>query len=460
MLSCKMSFGTTQRDALASSLTSSQSSRNRRRIGWRAALALKCTLVACAASSTAPIQAQEARGDLQLSLSGHSDVVKSEAQSILMPSDDVVLPTTSRQAAVKSLLNQTGAAAKTVLTSAKVGEAAGEAELVQQRFTNGRVNVERWVVETADGDFVNHGTYVRYNEAGQVVVSGRYDMGMRSGDWSREISGKEVEGLTRQALQGFKAPFASKAVFKNGQLNGDWTCSDSTGKLVFVWTFEKGKRNGPSTLFNAKNEVVASVQYKDNLADGPARVITAAGRSPEDIEFDNGRMLQRVAQYYPAQKVSPTNRQAAPKKALKSEDWFLVATPFNITSNSWERSEVTYQPTEQFEKIRHGRAVTFFPNGQRESEGQYEKGKRTGVFVWWYPNGQQKTVGEYKQDKEEGRWDWWHENGMREATGTFASGTKVERWSVWSPEGRLVKRAMADASVSRTAKAPSADPAR
>ncbi|MFK7734954.1 MAG: toxin-antitoxin system YwqK family antitoxin [Pirellulaceae bacterium] len=454
MLRRKTTPGTlVKRDFSPDSLRLGARSRLQDWLRCRAPFVLNCTLLACVSVSLTPIAAQERSEGLQLS---GSETPESQVKSILLPGETTGLPESPKVAEIQRLLNRTGAAAKKLGNAEKRAGSAGEAELVQQRFSNGRVNVERWVSETADGDFVNHGTYVRYNEAGQVVVSGRYNMGERIGEWTREISAKDVEGLTRQSLQGFKAPFTSKAAFAGGKLAGDWSCSDSTGKLVFVWSFKTGKRNGPSTLFNAKNEVVVSIQYKNDLADGPSRVITAAGRSPEDIEFENGRMLQRVAQYYPASNGSSKKREQAAKKVLKSEDWFLVATPFNVTSHSWEESEVTYLPTEKFAKVRHGRAVTFFPNGQRESEGQYEKGKRTGVFVWWYPNGQQKTVGQYESDKEDGRWDWWHENGMREATGNFASGIKVEQWSVWNPEGRLVKRARADSAASRTAQTPSA----
>ena len=44
---------------------------------------------------------------------------------------------------------------------------APEAEIVRQRFPDGKILVERWVVELASGDIVNHGEFVRYNQAGR-----------------------------------------------------------------------------------------------------------------------------------------------------------------------------------------------------------------------------------------------------------------------------------------------------
>lgn len=327
-------------------------------------------------------------------------------------------------------------------------DVSSEGEMVQQRYASGKVNVERWVAENEQGDLVNHGTYVRYNEQGHVIVSGRYKMGSRVGDWSKQLSSEESKKLTGSALIGFKPPFISKATFVDGQLSGDWTCSDSTGKLVFVWTFEDGKRNGTSTTFNAKSEVVRSITYQDDLANGPAKVALKADQPAQDIQFEKGRMLRRIEQHYPVAKKA--------KKRLKSQDWYLVPTPFNLADSSWELNQVRYQKFDKDDMIRHGRAITYFESGQRESEGQYDNGKKTGTFVWWYSNGQQKTVGEYQKDREEGKWSWWHENGMREASGTFAAGVKVDQWSVWSPEGKLVKRARPSnaAAAARTATKP------
>jgi len=121
----------------------------------------------------------------------------------------------------------------------------------------------------------------------------------------------------------------------------------------------------------------------------------------------------------------------------------LVPSSLNVAHSDWDASTVAYQSVAATETIRHGMAVTFYPNGQRESEGSYDHGRRTGTFAWWYANGQQKTVGEYRDDREHSDWAWWHENGMKQASGMFVDGRKVDEWSLWSAEGKLVKRTQA-----------------
>lgn len=312
---------------------------------------------------------------------------------------------------------------------------APEPELVRQRFPDGKILVERWVVEQESGDIVNHGEFVRYNQAGDVVLSGLYEMGEMTGEWYKLLTVEQVKELSGPNVAGFAAPFISRARFEAGEMTGEWICKDARGGLVFSWSFSKGKRNGPSTWYNSAGQLLQQLHYADNRADGPARVAIKADQQAKEVVFEGGRMLRRVDR--------PFADQSTGGK-IKSQEWYLVPTPYNIEFNDWVGNKVIYQPFDSSQVVRHGRSINYYENGQRESEGHYVNGKRHGTFVWWHPNGQQMTLGEYQDDHEEGTWVWWHENGMKEARGSYVLGKKVNEWSVWSAEGKLVKRTNID----------------
>ncbi len=309
------------------------------------------------------------------------------------------------------------------------------AEQVRQRFANGKPQVERWVVEDAKGNIVNHGKYIEYDASGATVATGNYVFGKRDGTWTQQISVEQAQRLAGAVDKSFSAPFTSRAEFKAGQLDGDWTVSDARGNLLSVWSFSQGKREGASSTFNSKGDVLQFVTYKSNIADGPAK-LAGKGEKPKDTVLTEGKMLIQVDQWYPA---GPNK-----KPVMKSQDWRLELVSLNIVACDWATNHVQYQAAGGTASIRHGLAVTFYPNGQRESEGHYDMGKRSGTFAWWYSNGQQKTVGEYQNDVEASEWTWWHENGMKQATGLFAAGKRIDEWSHWSPDGKLVKRTVAD----------------
>ena len=232
-----------------------------------------------------------------------------------------------------------------------------------------------------------------------------------------------------------RPPFFPKLDLRLATCRGEWICKDARGGLVFSWSFSKGKRNGPSTWYNSAGQLMQQLHYIDNLADGPARVAVKSDQPAKEVVFERGRMLRRVDR--------PFATQGTGGK-MKSQEWYLVPTPYNIESNDWVGNVVSYQAFDSSQVVRHGRSINFYENGQRESEGHYVNGQRHGTFVWWYPNGQQKTLGEYQKDKEEGDWVWWHDNGMKEARGSYVFGQKVNEWSVWSAEGKLVKRTSID----------------
>lgn len=318
-----------------------------------------------------------------------------------------------------------------------------EAELVRQRFANGKVHIERWVAESPEGDFVNHGTYTEFNAKGETVVTGEFRMGRRDGAWSKQLPLAVAQQLTNSIDRGFAPPFLSKAEFAQGSLTGDWTLADSRGNLVFVLSFENGKRNGTSSYFNSRGEVIRTITYIDNLADGPAKIALRKDQPPKDIQFSEGMMMDTAEEFYP--------QVRGKQRVLKTQEEVLVPTPINLESHDWENNIIKYRKYETADRVRHGRSITFYPNGQRESEGQYEQGNRTGTFVWWYSNGQQKTIGEYKNDETQGRWTWWHENGMREARADFVNGVRKSALSVWDQNGRLVKRTPAANDVPQVA---------
>ena len=317
--------------------------------------------------------------------------------------------------------------------SAAVGQSVGKAEMIRQRFANGKPQIERWVAEDTKGNIVNHGGYIEYDARGSVVMSGSYLQGKREGEWTKQITGEQVQSVLGQRDKEFVAPFTSRATFKTGKLDGDWTIVDGKGLLMSSWSYTNGARNGTSLLFNVKGEVTQSLTYKNDLADGVAR-IADAGTAAKETTFTDGLMLRQVDKWYPAVADKP--------RILQSQEWQLVPMPLNVASSDWATCSIAYKPADGMEPIRHGLSVTFYSNGQRESEGSFERGRRIGTFVWWYSNGQQKAVGEYGNDHENGEWTWWHENGMKQASGFYADGRKVEEWSLWNVEGKLVKRSI------------------
>jgi hypothetical protein len=68
-------------------------------------------------------------------------------------------------------------------------------EVIRERYPNGSVKIERGVALDADGNYMNHGMWKLWNEEGTLVAEGQYDMGERTGAWSKWHSRRDCPSL-------------------------------------------------------------------------------------------------------------------------------------------------------------------------------------------------------------------------------------------------------------------------
>jgi len=301
-------------------------------------------------------------------------------------------------------------------------------ELLQQRYPDGKIQTERYVVEDAEGNLVSHGPYKEFDSKGTVIRHGNYNMGKREGSWSQQVSAAQVQALAGTIDAGFRAPFTSDVTFADGKLNGDWTVSDAKGNPVLMWQFENGQRQGVSTWFDSKHTAIREITYAAGMPHGPATQTIAGQRTPNRIEFDKGRVVQ-------------TNTTWFEKGKKKAEEAVLIPSGRKLVSHDWWNSAVSSEGL-QGEPMRHGSYVAWHPNGLKRMEGQFSFGEPTGEFQWWYDNAQTKMKGEYYDGKRIGQWTWWHENGLKMFDGSYEAGVQVGQWSRWDDKGKLVMRDM------------------
>ncbi len=63
----------------------------------------------------------------------------------------------------------------------------------------------------------------------------------------------------------------------------------------------------------------------------------------------------------------------------------------------------------------HGRYTRWYPGGQqKDREGTYANGQKTGEWTYWRKNGEKQAVGSYADNKKEGKWTHWRKDGTLE----------------------------------------------
>jgi antitoxin component YwqK of YwqJK toxin-antitoxin module len=301
-------------------------------------------------------------------------------------------------------------------------------EMIQERYPNRAVKVERHVIQDASGNYVNHGLWTMFDEKGSVLGRGEYRYGERHGAWTRWHLTVASEMLSQAPYKHFQPPFVSEATFENGQMNGTWTIFDSKDQKISEFSFSYGERDGKSTWYYPSGEKMREIDFANGQING---VWQEWGPNKDVIRnetFDNGRRLAKKVDSYP-------------NGGPKTEATYLFAREVLKCTYDWWNGAITTKVEKEGKDQRNGPYISYHKNGQVESEGEYNDDLPIGKFNWWFENGQKAIEGEFDAGHQIGKWTWWHENGQKAASGDYVAGVESGKWTWWKEDGKVANAA-------------------
>jgi antitoxin component YwqK of YwqJK toxin-antitoxin module len=303
-----------------------------------------------------------------------------------------------------------------------------ETEVIKERFPSGKIRIEREVTQDAQGNYVNHGMWKMWNEAGNLTAQGEFQHGKRTGTWVRWYRGAtEAKLLTQVPYQQFPGPFISQATFTDGQLDGAWTIYDAKQRKISQFQFKEGRRHGPSTWWFATGRKMREIEYRDGDIDGQAIEYGPEGSILSKSTYQAGRKLA----------AKTANHTAGSKK---SQGMYLFARELEQTPDDWWECKLQVT-TRQGKDEKHGAWSSWYANGQRQLEGTYEHDAQVGQFTWWHANGQKSLEGRFDLGKQDGSWTWWYPTGQKSIQGQYAKGNPTGRWTWWKEDGKVAQSA-------------------
>ena len=305
----------------------------------------------------------------------------------------------------------------------ETGKDDGENEVIQERFPNTLVKIERYVTRDAEGNYVNHGPYTQWDERGQLVAKGQFKFGKRHGKWLHWFAAGQGPMFTGAAYEGFERPFLSEVNYDEGIVDGLWMVIDAKNRKITDWAFERDIQEGPAIWYFPNGQKRRDVTYHNGQMEG------------ELLEWTHDNKLAVKEIYLDGRKLGIETDTFSPGHK-KSERGYSYAVP-KITYNAMEGAIYSTPVDKKTEKLAHGHSAWWYSNGQKQSEGNFRLGVPNGTFVWWHPNGQKQAQGEYADGKQSGRWVWWHANGQRQVQGQYTTGQQVGTWSSWKENGHL-----------------------
>ena len=298
-------------------------------------------------------------------------------------------------------------------------------EKIRERFKDGKVHIERNVALDRSGNYVNHGDYEEWNQNGDVVCTGSFQMGQRHGPWIRFYQSKEAKLFGTQPYARFKAPFQSSVEFENGKMNGVWVIVDADRRVVSQIQLHEGTRNGQSAWFYPNGQLMFQADYANGVLNGVFIEKTPEGKVVREESYVDGQRTEIVKEQYA-------------NKAPKSETHYLTAAQRVLAQDDWENVTLATYSTEG-EHLKHGPYVVYYENGQVKLRGAHERGVASGLFESWHANGEKAVAGWYENGAQHGKWSWWHPNGMRQSIATYDQGKVADEVLAWNEQGKRVE---------------------
>ena len=87
-----------------------------------------------------------------------------------------------------------------------------------------------------------------------------------------------------------------------------------------------------------------------------------------------------------------------------------------------------------------GKAMNYFTNGLKKSEGTYLNGKKEGNWIYWHevfgPHNIE-SKGYYKLGYRDGLWEYWYPNGEKREIGNLTNQERVGKWTYYNEDGSL-----------------------
>jgi antitoxin component YwqK of YwqJK toxin-antitoxin module len=299
-------------------------------------------------------------------------------------------------------------------------------EVVQERYPSGKVKIRREVTLDQLGNYVAHGEWNMWDEAGNLIATGQYRNGERQGTWTRLHQPGDSELFSEVPYKEFRPPFTSRATFENGKLHGKWTISDSEQRTISEFEYINGLLHGLSIWNYASGQLMREVVFRDGLVDGYLHQYDRTGQLTIDETYQQGRKLAPKIEHDKAGRKQSEGIYLHAQFAIESmDDW-------------WNARPVKYAPVGR--DVKHGCWTAWYPNGQKRTEGIYEHDLPEGQFTWWFQNGQQAVNGNFRKGKPHGVWTWWHENGQKATSGQYTDGEPSGAWIYWQEDGQLAEK--------------------
>ena len=302
--------------------------------------------------------------------------------------------------------------------------------------------------------FVNgkaEGTFVTYSSKNKVESEVNYKNGLQDGaevfydsegnirSSVKYVAGKET-GLKKQLFSDYELT----ANYKNGNYDGDYSEIYTNGNVKITGHYTDGKKDGTWEFGKKDGNKIRTEEYANDdkiketiyFTDGSVEVTRELKNGKKNgwertYNFREGTLKSELF-YKDGQVSSNTSGGGSSSPGATSG---LAKQTKQMTSSFGVFTQTFYQNNGKYE----GEYTEQWAEGDKgmKTKGQYENGKKTGLWVYMDPYGEKEKEESYANDKLEGKQTFYESGGRISKFYNYKNDIKEGEYELYSPEGKL-----------------------
>lgn len=209
---------------------------------------------------------------------------------------------------------------------------------------------------------------------------------------------------------------------REGKKHGLWKTFYPNEKIKTEENYFYGKKDGYFKEFD-KDGNLTSIQKYDN----DDLVIDAPELTTYDVKTDyfrNGK--KRIVQSYKDDIPEGIRREYSPEGQV-------------VKSYIFKNGMIIGEGIVDDQGLKQGAWKELYESGEKEAEGEYLNGKKTGSWKYYFRNGKTEQTGNYSSNgKPDGKWKWFYESGNLRKEDNFLKGKLDGEYKELTDSGSVI----------------------
>lgn len=214
-----------------------------------------------------------------------------------------------------------------------------------------------------------HGAYAKYYPDGSLFETGFF------------VNGSKDSTVTFYGLNG---AVTNTGHYKNGNMDGEWKFFNELGEQTSLLHYKNNELEGKRVTYN-HGFVSYESNYKEGQRSGVQYIYGADKQLAVVLYFDAGILMSYTYE--------GKDGKLLPNIEMKNGSGKLIS----YYSNGQKSAELNYQ-----QSLMEGKQIFYYSNGNVAEERNFINSDYNGVYKEYHPNGKVKMISNYKDDELHG----------------------------------------------------------